>query len=176
VRRCFSLLLFIALAGCGQCGTERFAGLAQWDDDAGEVRVRYLTPPWNLRGDQPEHLRIEVDTITGPDSGVPPKFLFDVTLEAGSATTALASDRAIAAARGESLVADGIALTTISGDHGTAWVGEIPGLYGRFYEHAAFDAPGARVVHVQIESNSDPRTPELDHMLADIDVLPFDSP
>lgn len=176
MRSRWPLLVLAVLAGCGDCGTTRYAGLATWNDAGGEARVRYLTPPWNLRANEMEHVRLEVDTITGPDSGVPPKFVFDVTVEAGTAATALAQDRAIAASRGESVVMDGLSARTDSGDAGMRFVGQIPGMYSRYFEHAAFDAPGGRVVHVQIESNSDPRTAELDAMLADVDVLPFDPP
>ena len=173
--RTWCLALFcLGLAACGQDGTSRYAGTTQWTDTAGFVRVRYVAPPWNVRGGDAESLLLDVDTVTGPDAGVPSKYHFGVTVETGTAASALAGDRAIGAGRGETIVADTVPITTDSGDVGMRWVGLIPGLYARSYEHVAFDAPGGKVVHIQIESNSDPRTAELDAMIRNVDVLPFD--
>ncbi len=174
-RNLCAALAALALAACGQCGTAAYAGMTTWEDGTSSVRVRYLEAPWHVRGgDLLSTLELEVDPVTGPDSGVPPKYLLTAAVTAGSAAGVLAADRAAAPARGEVEVPMGtVTITTDSGDHGIGFVGMIAGLFGRSFLHVAYDVPGSRVLHIVIEANVDPRTPELLAMLRAVDVAPF---
>lgn len=177
IRVC-AVLATVALVGCSFDGTSPYAGMTTWEDGTHSARVRYLESPWRLRGgDGVETLEIEVDPVTGADSGVPPKYQLNVEVVTGSAAGVLAADHASEPSRGEMDLPSGtVAIRTDSDDMGVGFVGVVPGLFARYFLHVAFDIAGGRVLHVVVEANLDPRVPEILAMLGAADVQPFSPP
>lgn len=175
-----SALALGALAqGCGEDGRAPYAGLTRFESASRLFRVYYLAPPWTVESAEGDALRLRIDYVVGTDAGRPPKYVFAATVAPGASTEAYVRARVRdATARGDTMEGAVEAFTTRSGDRGH-WATTREPVTSRWTRHVAIalgaGAPGeGRVLAVQVETNVDPRVPELDAMIRDVDARPLE--
>ena len=166
------LLAAPALAGCGDAGDARYAGLSVHDAPAGEYRARYLDPPWYVLREEGTTLVLKIDPTALPgDAGVPAKYLLTVTVESGSARARADADAASAPSRSEMLVTGVSPIETDSGDDGfdvlTTRLGD-----GRRFRYVSLALDASRVVRLVFEANPPLDEPGIDSMVRSFDVAP----
>lgn len=168
------LALSLCVSGCGQ--PDRYAEWKTYVAPGGEYRLRYLDPPWEVSASDGSTGRLVVENNASRfgdlDSSLAPKFELTVTLVSGGSARLAAAAAASAPARGEEVLVAPTPFTTRSEDVGVELVtrelrGEL-----RYRRLLWIDRPGGATVQLQVLSVPEIRDPEVDAMLASVDVDP----
>lgn len=175
----WSLSLSIALGLLvGACGNpERAEFFAAYEAPGGEYRIWYLDPPWSRISALDDELRLEIEangTRFGgvPVGLVPPKYALEVSASAGSASSRARVDESASVAMGHEVLVSATEFTTHAG--ATGW--EVVTIHlttdGSRFERFVYVDRSAGVVRLHFDSSADLRDPEVDAMIADLEVDP----
>lgn len=160
--------------GCGQ--PERYAEWKTFVAPGGEYRLRYLDPPWEVTASDGPTGRLVVENnasrFADLDSSLAPKFELTITLVSGGSARLAAAAAASAPARGEEVLVAPTPFTTRSEDSGVELVTRELGGELRYRRLLWIDRPGGATVQLQVVSIPEIRDPEVDAMLASVDVDP----
>lgn len=170
-----SLLLFVTLLGA--CTSHEVPVPARYADPGGNYRIDYTSPPWRIRSETPGALELEVpsnaETFLGVvDAGeiVPPKYLLAISVVSGAPEASTRAEETAAVARGERLVVATRAITTTSLDSGFEVVTRTEDTSPR-YVRTVFLAHPSGSLKLRFEGSPELDNPELDAMIATVDVL-----
>jgi hypothetical protein len=168
----------LGTTACGEDGRAPYAGLTRFESESGLFRVHYLSPPWTVEAAEGDALRLHVLHAFGADAGRPPKSVFAVVVVAATSAETHVLDVVRAdRARGYTMEGAVEVFRTRSGDAGYSGTTRDP-TRNRWFRHVSLGVGGAgsagRVVSVTVEANVDPRSPEFDAMLRDVDVRPLE--
>lgn len=169
----------LLLGACGPAASERYAGLAVFDDSEGLYRVRYLAPPWEL--DESESgagaLRMTI-AAAGDSLGSmrPPKYELRAEGSSRSIQILLEQEERRVIAAGHTMITGPRALTVDSGAEGQELL-SFDGVATRFNRYVVLARDGDSAVF-RFSSTVDLDNLEVDDMIAAFDVAPFagDSP
>jgi hypothetical protein len=169
--------LALTLASCGPDASDPFSRLTVYDEPGGAYRVRYLKPPWELASSEGTSLTLRIisttEAYTGiAETGVPDKYVLDVTVMGGGAAAHARADATAATRRGEEIIEPVREVTTRSGDTGFELVtrAEMPEV--RSHRFVYLDRTGGGVVRLHFEANPQLNRPEVDEMVRAVDVDP----
>lgn len=171
-------LSLVAMSACGPPGDARFARLEVYDSPGGEYRVRFLAPPWQLIETDGSTARFEVESnasaVAGVPSGVvPPKYVLAVTVEPGRARARAEAALAQARARGHEVLVPVRAIDAEDGpERGFELVTRDDASPFRRFRTAFLGREGGGVVQLAFEGNPELDTPELDAMIAAVELSP----
>lgn len=171
-------------SACGPSGEEPRAGWKTYEPAGGEYRVRYLSPPWRV--DSPTSgttLTLRVPSNAEhfvPDAAliIPPKYLLTVDTEPGTARDRIDAidgtpDDGMTA-DGETVVAGPRRVRTDAGDEGwellTTFM--VDDVLTRRRRVVFLDRPEGGVVSLMFEANPDLDEPQVDVMVAGVEVDP----
>lgn len=168
--------LVLLSLGCGVPADRAHAGLTAFEPASGAYRLWVLAPPWREADARPgpDEVRLEIasnaERFGGP-GGAPPKYALAVDMTSGDprALAQRVADRAPADAR----VVGPRPFATDLGVEGWETI-VFDNAEGRFHRETFLPAAGRRVVQVTVEANVDLDDPEVDAMIASLEVGPFD--
>ncbi len=170
------LLSTLLLAACGNPSRQEL--LTPYDPPGGEYRVYYLAPPWELQEADGTYLRLEIPATSVRlgrlDAGtVPPRFLCEVDVSTGTAANRARRDERDARTSGAEVVRGSTAVTTRDGTTGVDLVvARLAMDRTRFSRTVYLDRSGGGVVRMYFEANDNLQNPEVDAMIADVQVDP----
>ncbi len=171
------MLLLLVTLGCGARADGNFAGLTAFEASDGSYRVHYLAPPWEVdeaRTRRTEvHLFIESNSERfGAGSTAPPKYELDVDVFSGEPRSR-AARVASRAPREDEVVGPREVFT----DEGVAgWETLVWDVSERRFERHVFFELGRRTLRMVFHANPDLDDPEIDDMIANVEMGPFDEP
>jgi hypothetical protein len=165
------LVAWLVLTACGN--PEPYDFYATYDAPDGELRLRYLSPPWELALADGPNVRLEIDNnVPGEgDAGspLPPKYVLEVSLGAGATLAAAQDAERRARRRGEEITIGVREVETNAGDGGHELFTTDLGDRTRFYRTVFIARRGG---HVRLAFASSPPLdePEIDAMVAALEV------
>jgi hypothetical protein len=171
------LALSIALAiTAGACGNpDRTELLAVYEAPGGEYRLWYQDPPWTLVLVVDDQIRLEIEangTRFGgvPVGAVPPKYVLEVATARGSAESQARLQEGAALAAGHDVLVPNREFTTFEGATGWEVITNHTATDGSRFERFVYVERSAGVVHLHFDSSADLRDPQVDVMIADLEV------
>lgn len=169
------MVLASSALGCAPSGDDPNSRLTVYEPPSGEYRLRYLEPPWELVDAEGTDVFLRISSnsmIFGGFDGGPGKYELHASVVTGTIDSSIAAEMRAAVARGETIMG---APRDIE-DGGVVVGRELfsAGMVDIFYlnhRYVFFALSGGRVLRLAFDATPSLDTPEVDAMIAAVEVL-----